>query len=128
MSNHTQYYQVAIRFLSCIHLKVEPKTEQVERAFNIGLAAVIDEGVYNFGEFLALDNLASLKGTDKEWLVDLLYAFNSGDIDNIIGLKDKLSTQPDLKVNELVTRKLDQSVLFDGDDIPKASNRYTTDI
>lgn len=70
-----------------------PKAEQAERAFNIGLAAVIGEGVYNFGELLAHDILASLKGTDKEWLVDLLYAFNSGDIDKFIGLKDKWSIQ-----------------------------------
>ncbi|XP_059153289.1 26S proteasome non-ATPase regulatory subunit 13-like [Physella acuta] len=105
MSNHTQYDQVAIRFLSCIDLKDMPKTEQ-QRGLLIlfYLAAVIDEGVYNFGELIAHDILTTLKGTYKEWLVDLLYAFNSGDIDNIIGLKDKWSTQPDMKINELVTR------------------------
>jgi 26S proteasome regulatory subunit N9 len=27
-------------------------TEQAERAFNLGLAAVLGEGVYNFGELV----------------------------------------------------------------------------
>ncbi|CAL1543220.1 unnamed protein product [Lymnaea stagnalis] len=104
MGNHAQYYQEALRFLGCTELKDMPKAEQAERAFNIGLAAVIGDGVYNFGELLAHDILASLKGSDKEWLIDLLYAFNSGNIDKFTGLKDKWSTQPDLKANEVIMR------------------------
>ncbi|CAG5126461.1 unnamed protein product [Candidula unifasciata] len=104
MGNHAQYYQEALRFLGCTELKDMPLTEQAERAFNIGLAAVIGEGVYNFGELLAHDILASLKGSDKEWLVDLLYAFNSGDIDKFHALKDKWSAQPDLKAHETAMR------------------------
>ncbi|KAK0064537.1 26S proteasome non-ATPase regulatory subunit 13 [Biomphalaria pfeifferi] len=104
MGNHAQYYQEALRFLGCTELNDMPRAEQAERAFNIGLAAIIGEGVYNFGELLAHDILASLKGSDKEWLVDLLYAFNSGDIDKFTALREKWSTQPDLKANEVVMR------------------------
>ena len=67
--------------------------EKAERAFNIGLAGVLGEGVYNFGELLAHDILAALTGGDKEWLVQLLYAFNSGDIDKFNSLKAKWSSQ-----------------------------------
>ena len=29
--------------------------EQVERAFNLGLAAILGSGVYNFGELVSVD-------------------------------------------------------------------------
>jgi len=38
------------------------------------------DGVYNFGELLAHPILDSLRKTDKQWIIDLMYAFNSGDI------------------------------------------------
>ncbi|XP_005107749.1 26S proteasome non-ATPase regulatory subunit 13 [Aplysia californica] len=104
MGNHARYYQEALRFLGCTDLKDMPTAEQAERAFNIGLAAVVGEGVYNFGELLAHDILAALNGTEREWLVQLLYAFNSGDIDRFNALKDKWAQQPDLKAAELVMR------------------------
>ena len=34
--------------------------EQVERAFNLGLAAVLGKGVYNFGELVSQINLCFL--------------------------------------------------------------------
>jgi len=96
MGNHARYYQEALRYLGCTDLVDMPTAEQAERAFNIGLAAIVGEGVYNFGELLAHDILASLKGTEREWLINLLYAFNSGDIDKFYSLQDKWSQQPDL--------------------------------
>lgn len=104
MGNHAQYYQEALRFLGCTDLKDMPSTEQAERAFNIGLAAIIGDRVYNFGELLAHDILASLQNTNNAWLVELLYAFNSGNIDKFNALKDKWSNQPDLQANEAVMR------------------------
>ena len=41
---------------------------------------ILGEGIYNFGELLAHPILDAVKQTDKQWIVDLLYAFNSGDI------------------------------------------------
>jgi len=104
MGNHARYYQEALRFLGCTDLKDMPSAEQAERAFNIGLAAVVGEGVYNFGELLAHDILASLRGTDRDWLVELMMAFNSGNIDKFNSLRDQWSSQPDLKAAEAVMR------------------------
>ena len=70
-----------------------PNGEQAERAFNIGLAAIIGDRVYNFGELLAHEILGSLQNTNNAWLVELLYAFNSGNIDRFNALKDKWSAQ-----------------------------------
>ncbi|KAK3098361.1 hypothetical protein FSP39_018762 [Pinctada imbricata] len=105
MGNHAEYYKEALRFLGCTELDDIPGGEQVERAFNLGLAAVLGQGVYNFGELLAHPILESLKPTDKSWLVDLLFAFNSGNIAKFDELKSKWSTQPDLAANEIPMRQ-----------------------
>ncbi|KAL3883921.1 hypothetical protein ACJMK2_030147 [Sinanodonta woodiana] len=103
--NHAEYYKEALRFLGCTDVTTIPSGEQVERAFNLGLAAVLGEGVYNFGELLAHPILESLKNTDKEWLVHLLYAFNSGNITKFDELKKQWSTQPDLAQSEIKMRQ-----------------------
>ena len=43
--------------------------------------------MYNFGELLAHPVLESLKQTERSWLIDLLYAFNGGDIPRFDQLK-----------------------------------------
>lgn len=105
MGNHAEYYKDALRFLGCTQLEQIPAGEQVERAFNLGLAAVLGEGIYNFGELLAHPILEALKGTDKEWLVNLLYAFNSGNISRFEELKKHWGAQPDLAASEIPMRQ-----------------------
>merc|ERR1712168_771546 len=51
---------------------------------------------------LAHKVLNSLKGTENEWLIELLFAFNSGDVSKFRALKPKWSTQPDLTAHETV--------------------------
>eukprot|EP00745_Piridium_sociabile_P039572 TRINITY_DN74224_c0_g2_i2.p1 TRINITY_DN74224_c0_g2~~TRINITY_DN74224_c0_g2_i2.p1 ORF type:complete len:379 (+),score=112.84 TRINITY_DN74224_c0_g2_i2:60-1196(+) len=105
LGNHADYYKEALRFLGCVELTDIPSGEQADRAFNLGLAAVLGEGVYNFGELLAHDILLSLKGSDKQWLVDLLYSFNSGNITKFDDLKKSWGAQPDLAAAELQMRQ-----------------------
>ncbi|VDI71647.1 26S proteasome regulatory subunit N9 [Mytilus galloprovincialis] len=105
MGNHADYYKEALRYLGCMQMEDITASEQVERAFNLGLAAVLGEGVYNFGELLAHPILESLKTTDKSWLVDLLFAFNSGNIPRFDELKRSWTTQPDLAANEIPMRQ-----------------------
>ncbi|PVD29250.1 hypothetical protein C0Q70_11847 [Pomacea canaliculata] len=105
LGNHAEYYKEALRFLGCVSLKDIPSGEQAERAFNLGLAAVLGDGVYNFGELLAHDVLLSLKNSDKEWLVDLLYAFNSGNISKFDDLKKYWASQADLAAAEQQMRQ-----------------------
>uniref|UniRef100_K1PKF6 26S proteasome non-ATPase regulatory subunit 13 n=1 Tax=Magallana gigas TaxID=29159 RepID=K1PKF6_MAGGI len=93
MGNHALYYQEALRFLGCTNMNDMPASEQIERAFNLGLAAILGDGVYNFGELLAHPILESLKSTDKAWLTELLYTFNSGNIPKFDELKKIWATQ-----------------------------------
>ncbi|XP_033101352.1 26S proteasome non-ATPase regulatory subunit 13-like isoform X2 [Anneissia japonica] len=105
MGNHANYYRDALRFLGCMSIDDLPEDVKKERAFNLCLAALLGDGIYNFGELLAHPILDSLKGTDKNWLVDLLYAFNSGNLDRFEELSSTWKQQPDLAVRELNLRQ-----------------------
>ncbi|KAF0697581.1 Aste57867_11745 [Aphanomyces stellatus] len=81
-----KFYKSALMFLAySLYDDIKP-TERFALAINISVAALTGENVFNFGEVLATPILSALKGTDKEWLSELLHAFNRGDIDqfNII--------------------------------------------
>ena len=55
--------------------------ERLDLARDISLAALVGEGVYNFGEVLAKPILAELSAAGLRWLAELLQSFNRGDID-----------------------------------------------
>ncbi|XDV53232.1 hypothetical protein PO909_021789 [Leuciscus waleckii] len=59
IGNHALYYKDALRYLGCVEAKDLPEAEQQERAFTLGLAGLLGEGVYNFGE---LPDLAAHEG------------------------------------------------------------------
>ncbi|XP_078076940.1 26S proteasome non-ATPase regulatory subunit 13 [Mustelus asterias] len=101
VGNHASYYKDALRFLGCIDIKDLPVAEHQERAFTLGLAGLLGEGVYNFGELLMHPVLESLRTTDKQWLIDTLHAFNSGNVEKFQALKASWGQQPDLRANEL---------------------------
>lgn len=103
--NHNEYYKDALRFLGCADLDQIPIEEQQERAFYLGLAGLLGNEVFNFGELLQHPILESLRDTPRQWLIDLLYAFNSGDIAKMDGIKAAWGSQPDLASNELSLRQ-----------------------
>lgn len=103
-------------------------TEQKSQAFHLGIAALLGEGIYNLGELvrvffsstvflyllivrnllkLAHPVLESLKNQEENWLVELLYIMNAGDIAGFHKLKPKWSSQTDLLSNErMVLQKI----------------------
>ncbi|TGZ59255.1 hypothetical protein CRM22_009187, partial [Opisthorchis felineus] len=99
-AQHADYHREALRFLGCVNLSDLSREEQHAWAFSIGLAAILGEGVYNFGELLTHDVLNSLLDTPDAWLVDLLNAFNRGDISQLEALRSQWSTQADLVAAE----------------------------
>ncbi|KAK7869786.1 hypothetical protein R5R35_008317 [Gryllus longicercus] len=102
---HADYYRTALRYLGCVELSEMPQEEQEQHAFFLGLAALLGEGVYNLGELLAHPVLETLNTTDKAWLVELLYAFNSGDISLFDKMKPQWASIPDLTAQELKLRQ-----------------------
>ena len=84
------------------------------KAFSIGISALLasvsdflaflnynflTQDVYNMGELLQHDILASLNNTSNAWLVDLLEAFNSGNINLFQSTSSQWQSQTDLKVS-----------------------------
>ncbi|XP_076242529.1 regulatory particle non-ATPase 9 [Calliopsis andreniformis] len=102
---HAEYYRTALRYLGCIDLNSLSRQEQEQHAFFLGLAALLGEGVYNLGELLAHPVLQSLKNTTNAWLIDLLQAFNAGNIAALEGLKPQWSKVADLAAQELKLRQ-----------------------
>lgn len=78
---------------------------KVQHAFFLGLAALLGEGVYNLGELLAHPVLETLKLTENAWLIELLYAFNSGNINKFESMKPQWSRIADLAAKELFLRQ-----------------------
>eukprot|EP00118_Oscarella_pearsei_P004294 m.18131 g.18131 ORF g.18131 m.18131 type:complete len:380 (+) comp27601_c0_seq1:92-1231(+) len=99
-SAHAEYYRDALRYLGCTDVDEIPVEEQRDRAFKLSLAAVLGDGVYNFGELLAHPILCSLQRTEQSWLVDFLYAFNSGNLQQFHSLREHWGNLPDLVKNE----------------------------
>jgi 26S proteasome regulatory subunit N9 len=99
---HAEFYRSSLRYLGCTDTDDLTMAEQTKHAFFLSLAALMGDGVFNFGELLAHKVLNSLKGTENEWLIELLFAFNSGDVSKFRALKPKWSTQPDLTAHETV--------------------------
>jgi 26S proteasome regulatory subunit N9 len=97
---HAEFYRSSLRYLGCTDISTLSTEEKQKNAFFLSLAALLGEGVYNFGELLAHPVLQTLKGTENEWLIDLLFAFNSGDVQKFRSVKNKWSTQADLAANE----------------------------
>ncbi|KAF0301171.1 26S proteasome non-ATPase regulatory subunit 13 [Amphibalanus amphitrite] len=117
---HAQYFRTALRFLGCTELdELEPVQKQ-EYAFYLALAALLGEGIYNFGELLAHPILQSLEGTSHAWLVELLLAFNTGDIATMERLRPQWEQQADLKARQLELRQKISLLALNGEHVSPA--------
>lgn len=75
------FYQNVLMFLAYTPTASLSLEESVEHARDVSLAALVGEDTMNFGEVLALPIVASLKGTELEWLLLLMQSLNVGDVD-----------------------------------------------
>jgi len=100
--NHAEYYRASLRYLGCTDLASLSPDDKVSQAFYLCLAALLGKDIFNFGELLAHQILESLRGTPNQWIVDVLVAFNAGDVAKYEAMRGQWSTQSDLKVNEMV--------------------------
>jgi len=73
------------------------QSEQQSKAFSLGISALLASNVYNMGELLQHEILGSIKGSSNEWLINLLEAFNCGDINTFKATQSQWGSQPDLK-------------------------------
>jgi 26S proteasome regulatory subunit N9 len=78
---HHRFYSAALHYLSHVNVDALQPADRVTWAVDVAQAALVGNGVYNFGEVNAHPILKALAGTPHEWLVGLLGAFQNGDID-----------------------------------------------
>ena len=76
------YYKNSLLYLACVEDLDRDlgKEDRTSRAHDLGIAALLGETIYNFGELLMHPILKDLLDTQWEWLHSLLYAFNSGSL------------------------------------------------
>lgn len=104
IGNHCLYYRDALRFLGCSHYEDLSEEEAHAKAFALALAALLGESIFNFGELLQHPIVASLKSR-HQWLIDLLNAFNTGNLEQFQQLRPQWITQSDLAAHELPLRQ-----------------------
>ncbi|KAK9492005.1 hypothetical protein V1508DRAFT_420186 [Lipomyces doorenjongii] len=101
------YYRNSLRFLACINVTDLTLTAQRERAYDLSVAALLGESIYNFGELLLHPILDSLVGTEYEWLRSLLFVLNAGAISKFDELAPRIATLPILQSsNEFLRQKI----------------------
>jgi len=101
-ANYAEYYRSSLRFLGCTDLATLSQQEQASQAYHLCLAALLGKDIFNFGELLAHAILMSLKDTPQQWVVELLTAFNSGDVSRYEAMQPAWSAVPDLVANKAV--------------------------
>lgn len=98
------FFQNALQFLAYTPAHAISVDSQRQWAFDIGMAALVGNGIYNFGEVLSHAIIHSLSGTEQEWLLQLLEAFSTGNLDQFDAVcnasSDKMNAQPVLVANE----------------------------
>lgn len=88
-----KYYRTTLLYLACVDLKQNPETDRQRIAYDLAIAALVSESIYNFGELLLHPILNDLADTRNKWLGDLLFAFNRGDLHAYTILQQHLSDE-----------------------------------
>lgn len=108
IGDHCKYYRNALRYLGCLSDTDETfkgtVAVQQERAFTMALAALLGDEIFNFGELLQHPIINCIEAS-KRWVIELLEAFNSGDLARYEALQPQWSSQPDLVTHALDLRK-----------------------
>lgn len=105
----SDFFKNALQFLAYTTPESLSEAEQNHWAFDIGIAALIGEDIYNFGEVLSHTIVESLKNGENAWLFDLLKAFHRGslsDFDAVCTYASKImNEQPILLAQEEFLRQ-----------------------
>ena len=105
MEEFANYYKSALLYLACVDVERMQPPERTTRAYDLSIAALVSDSIYNFGELLLHPILDSLQGGEHGWLRDLLYAYNRGDLRSFDSLSPNLDKNPNLSSNSTFLRQ-----------------------
>jgi len=86
------FFSSSLQYLGYTKLEQIPDSERAGLAFNMGIAALLGEKIFNFGEFINHPILGSI-APDRKWLVEVLHVFYSGKIQEWVSLKSKFHAE-----------------------------------
>jgi len=99
-----EFFKSSILYLAFTPLAAIHEKDRPELAYEIGIAALIAEEEFIFGELLQQELLQSLDGSQYEWIKDFLQAFGEGKFDMydaaLAKHKAKIDATPKLKSKE----------------------------
>jgi len=109
--NYAEFYKSGMLYLAYVSCELLPTETRVALSVDLCLAALLGENVYNFAELLAHPIVESISDGPFVWLMDVVKAFNEGDLHKYDELCVKhassLNAQPALVANE---RKLREKI------------------
>uniref|UniRef100_A0A7S1TB04 PCI domain-containing protein n=1 Tax=Compsopogon caeruleus TaxID=31354 RepID=A0A7S1TB04_9RHOD len=76
----SDFYHNALMYLVYTDPASLPKEEHIRWAVDLGVAALVSEDIFQFGDLMANSIISSLRETEQSWLLDLLVAFHTGSI------------------------------------------------
>lgn len=112
------FFDNAMLYLANRPLELIERDEQRALAFDLCMAALVGTTIYNFGQLLSHAVVDSLQDTERAWIVELLRAFNRGDIaqyDAVVAAHEaELAQLPTLVRNkDLMKRKIQTLALME---------------
>ncbi|CAO1634114.1 unnamed protein product [Parajaminaea phylloscopi] len=95
---YQQYYTSSLLYLACLpHSGTGSdltESEKVERAHDLAIAAILGQGIWNFGELLLHPLLPVLQSTGHAYLLPLLSSFSSGSLPLFDSLLPSIQSHP----------------------------------
>ena len=99
-ADFASYYRNALLYLACIDIKQLSPQERRKRAYDLAIAALVSTSIYNFGELLLHPILDALSEREEDqWLRELLFAFNRGDLTAYDILSTRMNSVPILQAH-----------------------------
>lgn len=78
--DYANFYKATLHYLAFVSSESLHYDFKLALAVDVSLAALLGEGVYNFGELLLHPIVRVLDGSPYGWLLEVLSAFNNGDL------------------------------------------------
>ncbi|CAK9298054.1 unnamed protein product [Gordionus sp. m RMFG-2023] len=132
IKDYVLYYKETLKFLGVMDIDKLSKEEMERYAYNLSIASLLGEDIYNFNELLSHPVFDSMRNSsdqakDYGWLVELLYAFNGGDLKKMEKLKPRWSKMSLLKEKStLLEKKIKLLCLMEMTYKKPANNRQLT--
>lgn len=90
-ANYDEFYLNAFQYLA--YEKNIEKDEKLALCFNMCIASLIGEKMFDFAELIEKDFFKMMIGTQYDWIYNLILSFNSAKVDQFISMLDTYADQ-----------------------------------